>query len=143
MKENHDIIHEELKKFFLNEALTLCPSARTDIPESEKLWMLHVHLKEINKLMSKLHNQDFSGYMTEMQETLSYYLVPNNKTKKKELRPNEHLTDFNQFAIRLPQLSDTIEQYYLYINYRLKILERVLKLYFPENFKKIQLSPKI
>ena len=143
MKKNHDIIHEELKNFFLNEALTLCPSARTDIPESEKLWMLHVHLKEINKLMSKLHNQDFSGYMTEMQETLSYYLVPNNKTKKKELRQNEHLTDFNQFAIRLPQLSDTIEHYYQYINYRLKILERVLKLYFPENFKKIQLSPKI
>lgn len=83
--------------------------------------------------MSKLHNQDFSGYMTEIQETLSYYLVPNNKTKNKELRQNEHLTDFNQFAIRLPQLSDTIEQYYLYINYRLKILERVLKLYFPEN----------
>ena len=48
MKENHDIIHEELKKFFLNEALTLCPSARIDIPEREKLWMLHTHLKRIN-----------------------------------------------------------------------------------------------
>ena len=143
MKENHDIIHEELKKFFLNEALTLCPSARIDIPEREKLWMLHTHLKRINKLMSTLHNQDFSGYMTEMREALSYYLVPNNETKKKKLRQNEHSIDFNQFAIRLPQLSDTIEHYYLYINHRLKILERVIKLYFPENFKKTQLPPKI
>ena len=76
--------------------------------------------------MSTLHNQDFRGYMTEMQEALSYYLVPNNETKKKKLRQNEHSTDFNQFAIRLPQLSDTIEHYYLYINHRLKILERVI-----------------
>ena len=35
MKENHDIIHEELKKFFLNEALTLCPSARIDSRKRE------------------------------------------------------------------------------------------------------------
>ena len=106
------LIAEELKKFFLNEALTLCPSARIDIPEREKLWMLHTHLKRINKLMSTLHNQDFSVYMTEMQDSLSYYLVPNNETKKKKLRQNEHSIDFNQFAIRLPQLSDTIEHYY-------------------------------
>lgn len=139
MKEDHEIISdEELKRFFLNEALLLCPSTRADLTESEKLWMLHVRLKKMNKLTGMLCNQDLGEYMLEMQEVLGFYLVEKNESKKKKFRMNEHLNSFNQFAIRLTRFSDTLGHCYLFYNRHLRTLERVIKLYFPGEFKKKQ-----
>ena len=39
-KESEIIDDEELKRFFLNEAMLLCPSALGDVLESEKLEIL-------------------------------------------------------------------------------------------------------
>lgn len=117
MKEDHEIISdEELKRFFLNEALLLCPSTRADLTESEKLWMLHVRLRKMNKLTGMLCNQDLGEYMLEMQEVLGFYLVEKNESKKKKFRMNEHLNSFNQFAIRLTRFSDTLGHCYLFYN---------------------------
>ena len=139
MKEDHEIINdEELKRFFLNEALLLCPSTRADLTESEKLWMLHVRLRKMNKLTVMLCNQDLGEYMLEMQEVLGFYLVEKNESKKKKFRMNEHLNRFNQFAIRLTRFSDTLGHCYLFYNRHLRTLERVIKLYFPGEFKKKQ-----
>ena len=69
MKEDHEVINdEELKRFFLNEALLLCPSARLETEECEKLWILRSRLKRMNKLLGMLHNQKTDEYLAEIQE---------------------------------------------------------------------------
>lgn len=46
MTEHHEIINDgELKQFFLNEAILLCPSARLETTEMEKLLILYATLK--------------------------------------------------------------------------------------------------
>lgn len=92
----------------------------------------------MNKLTGMLCNQDLGEYMLEMQEVLGFYLVEKNESKKKKFRMNEHLNSFNQFAIRLTRFSDTLGHCYLFYNRHLRTLERVIKLYFPGEFKKKQ-----
>ena len=49
-KESEIIDDEELKRFFLNEAMLLCPSALGDVLEREKLQILYNTLQKIVKL---------------------------------------------------------------------------------------------
>ena len=71
MEEDHEIMSdEELKQFFLNEAMLLCHSARLESGECEKLWILHNRLKRMNKLLGYLHHQDLGMNLLELQEVL-------------------------------------------------------------------------
>lgn len=139
MKEDHEIISdEELNQFFLYEALLLCPSARADLLESERLWILHVRIKRLNKLLGVLLSQVLGEYFMDMQEAFSFYFVEKNESKKKKHRMNEHLNKFNQFIIRMTKLSVLIDHYCQFNTRQIKSLERVIKLYFPGDFQKKQ-----
>ena len=53
-KESEIIDDEELKRFFLNEAMLLCPSALGDVLEREKLQILYNTLQKIVKRSAML-----------------------------------------------------------------------------------------
>ena len=55
-KESEIIDDEELKRFFLNEAMLLCPSALGDVLEREKLQILYNTLQKIVKLLGVLNH---------------------------------------------------------------------------------------
>lgn len=139
MKEDYEIIDdEELKRFFLNEALLLCPSARLESDECEKLWILRARLKRMGKLLWMLHNQKLDEYLVEIQEAFGFYLVEKIESKKKKLRMNEHLGACCQFVYRLTRSSDLISHYCLYNVRHLRALERVMNSYFPDDFREKQ-----
>ena len=136
MKEDQELIgDEELKRFFLNEALLLCPSARLEADECEKLWILRTRLKRINKLLGLLQSQDLEANLVEMQEAFGFYFVEKDTSKKKKLKMNDHLTAHVQFINRLTKSSDLIAHYLLYNVRCLKSLCRVMNTCFPEVYR--------
>ena len=139
MKEDHEVINdEELKRFFLNEALLLCPSARLETEECEKLWILRTRIKRMNKLLGMLHNQKTDEYLAEIQEAFGFYFMERVESKKKKLKMNDHLGTHTRFVNRMTRSSDLISHYYLYGIRHLKALDRVMNLYFPDDFQKKQ-----
>lgn len=136
MKEDHEVINdEELKRFFLNEALLLCPSARLESGECEKLWILRSRLKRMDKLLGLLHNQPLEVNFVEMQEVFGFFFVEKTIAKKRKHLMNEHLSGFGQFASQLTRYSDLIAHYCLYSARHLRALERVMSIYFPEEYR--------
>lgn len=139
MKEDHEILNdEELKQFFLNEAILLCPSARSESGECEKLWILHNRLKRLNKFLGTLSNQDLETNLAEMQEAFGFYFVEKDESRKKKHRMNSHLGAYCQFVNRLAKFSDLIAHYHMYNVRHLKALHRVMNVYFPEEFREKQ-----
>ena len=136
MKENHEIMSdEELKQFFLNEAMLLCHSARLESGECEKLWILHNRLKRMNKLLGYLHHQDLGMNLLELQEVYGFYFVEKEGMRKKKHQMNEHLCAYSQFMTRLMKFSDIIACYCTYNVRHLRSLDRVIHVYFPEQFE--------
>ena len=64
-KESEIIDDEELKRFFLNEAMLLCPSALGDVLEREKLQILYNTLQKIVKLLGVLNHCNLEMHYVE------------------------------------------------------------------------------
>lgn len=139
MKLDHEIISdEELKQFFLKEAVLLCPSARSEDKDVEKLWILYNRLKRMNRLMIDLCNQNFEKNLVEMHEVFGFYLVEKVVEKKKKHAINNHWLAHTQFLARMTKFSDLIAHYQLYNLQHLQSLERIIHLYYSGELKRKQ-----
>ena len=67
MKEDHEILsNEELKQFFLNEAMLISPSAQEDVSEYEKLQILYNTQQQIVKLLCVLNHCNMEMHYVEV-----------------------------------------------------------------------------
>ena len=141
MTEHHEIINDgELKQFFLNEAILLCPSARLETTEMEKLLILYATLKRMTKLMGLLSHCSLEMHSAEVCQVFGYYFVEKEGEKKKKHQMSVRLNDHNRFLIQLTKLKDLNTHFYFYYSYHLKALERVLKNSFPDDFSNGQIN---
>lgn len=141
MTEHHEIIDdEELKQFFLNEAILLCPAARLETTEKGKLLILYSTLKRMTKLMGLLCHCSIEMHNSEVCEVFGYYFVEKEGEKKKKHRMSARLNDYNRFLIQLTKLKDLNTHFYFYYIYHLKALGRVLRNSFPDDFPDGQIN---
>ena len=74
-KESEIIDDEELKRFFLNEAMLLCPSALGDVLEREKLQILYNTLQKIVKLLGVLNHCNLEMHYVEIYHVFGFYFT--------------------------------------------------------------------
>ena len=136
MKEDHEIISdEELKRFFLNEALLLCPSAREDGSECEKLQILYSTQQKMVKLLSVLNHCQMEMHYVEVYHVYGFYFTEKEGEKRKKRKMSERLEDYGQFMYQLTKMKYMIGHYYAYSLRHLRSMERIIELYFPGELK--------
>ena len=132
MKEDHEILSdEELKQFFLNEAMLLCPSEAEDVSEHEKLQILYNTQKNIIRLLCVLNHCNFEMHYVEIYHVFGYYFMEKEGEKRKKRAMSERLEDYGQFMYRLTRIKRIIGHYYAYSLRHLRSIERIIELYFP------------
>ncbi len=141
MTDFHDNIDiEELKKFFLEEARLLCPAARLETSEREKLHILYSTLKRMTKLMGLLCHCNLEVHYNEVYDVFGFYLVEKDGEKKKKHQMSARLSDYNKFLIQLTKLKDLNTHFYFYYVVHLKALERIMKNDYPDDFQDGQIN---
>ncbi|WP_303180119.1 hypothetical protein [uncultured Butyricimonas sp.] len=132
MKEDHEIMSdEELKQFFLNEAMLLCPSAREDVPEHEKLQILYNTQQKIVKLLRVMNHCQMEMHYVEVYHVYGYYFMEKEGEKRKKRKMSERLEHYGQFMYQLTKMKCIIGHYYAYSLQHLRSMERIIELYFP------------
>lgn len=140
MTDFHDHIDiEELKRFFLNEALLLCPPAQLETAESKQLQVLYTTLKRMTKLMGLLCHCSLETHQVEVSRVFGFYFVEKEGEKKKKHLMSERLNDYSRFLMQLNKIKDLNTHFYYYYVGHLKALERVMKSCYPDDFQKGQL----
>ena len=121
MKENQELIdNEELKRFLLREAIILCPSIKEETSEGEKLQRLYRTQKRMNKLLR-------------LYEVFGSYFVEKEGEKRKKHRMSVRLDSYSQFICQLMGMKDLITRFYIYNRQYLRVLEKVMNFYYPED----------
>ena len=134
MKENQELIdNEELKRFLLREAIILCPSIKEETSEGEKLQMLYRTQKRMNKLLGLLYHCDLGMHYVELYEVFGFYFVEKEGEKRKKHRMSVRLDSYSQFICQLMGMKDLITRFYIYNRHYLKVLEKVMNFYYPED----------
>ena len=134
MRENQELIdNEELKRFLLREAIILCPSIKEETSEGEKLQMLYRTQKRMNKLLSLLYHCDLGMHYVELYEVFGFYFVEKEGEKRKKHRMSVRLDSYSQFICQLMGMKDLIISFYIYNRQYLKVLEKVMNFYYPED----------
>mgnify|MGYP000217654119 CR=1 FL=1 len=132
MKENHEIMSdEELKQFFLNEAMLLCPSESGDVSEYEKLQNLYNTQKNIIRLLRVLNHCNMEMHYVEVYHVYGYYFMEKEGEKRKKRKMSERLEHYGQFMYQLTKMKCIIGHYYAYSLQHLRSIERIIELYFP------------
>lgn len=85
-KESEIIDDEELKRFFLNEAMLLCPSALGDVLEREKLQILYNTLQKIVKLLGVLNHCNLEMHYVEIYMYSGSILQKKTGKREKNVR---------------------------------------------------------
>ena len=132
MKENHEIMSdEELKQFFLNEAMLLCPSESGDVSEYEKLQNLYNTQKNIIRLLRVLNHCNMEMHYVEVYHVYGFYFTEKEGEKRKKRKMSERLEHYGQFMYQLTKMKCIIGHYYAYSLQHLRSIERIIELYFP------------
>ena len=130
MKENQELIdNEELKRFLLREAIILCPSIKEETSEGEKLQRLYRTQKRMNKLLRLLYHCDLGMHYVELYEVFGSYFVEKEGEKRKKHRMSVRLDSYSQFM----GMKDLITRFYIYNRQYLRVLEKVMNFYYPED----------
>lgn len=141
MTEHQEIIkEEELKRFFLEEARLLCPAARLDTSEREKLHVLYSTLKRMTKLMGLLCHCNLEVHYNEVCDVFGFYLVEKDGEKRKKHQMSARLSDYNKFLFQLTKLKDLNTHFYFYYVAHLKALEIIMKNNYPDDFQDGQIA---
>ena len=130
-KESEIIDDEELKRFFLNEAMLLCPSALGDVLEREKLQILYNTLQKIVKLLGVLNHCNLEMHYVEIYHVFGFYFTEKDGEKRKKRKMSERLEDYGQFMYHLGRMKSVIAHYYAYSLQHLRSLEHTMELYYP------------
>ena len=132
MKEDHEVLSdEELKQFFLNEAMLLCPSESGDVSEYEKLQNLYNTQKNIIRLLRVLNHCNMEMHYVEVYHVYGYYFMEKEGEKRKKRKMSERLEHYGQFMYQLTKMKCIIGHYYAYSLQHLRSIERIIELYFP------------
>ena len=136
MKEDHEVLSdEELKQFFLNEAMLLCPSESGDVSEYEKMQNLYNTQKNIIRLLRVLNHCNMEMHYVEVYHVYGFYFTEKEGEKRKKRKMSERLEDYGQFMYRLARMKRIIAHYYAYSLRHLRSIERIIELYFPGELK--------
>jgi hypothetical protein len=136
MKEDHEILSdEELKQFFLNEAMLISPSAQEDVSEYEKLQILYNTQQQIVKLLCVLNHCNMEMHYVEVYHVYGYYFMEKEGEKRKKRKMSERLEHYGQFMYQLTRMRRIIGHYYAYNLQHLRSIERIVELYFPGELK--------
>ena len=141
MKKDHEIMSdEELKKFFLNEAMLLCSATRFEESEIEKLHILFGSLRKINKLLGTLCYSNMEVHYMEVLNVFGFYFTEKEGERKVKHRMNTHLSAYSQFIFQLTKFKELTTHYYYYTNSHLKALAHVMQICYPNDFKEGEIN---
>ena len=136
MTDFHDNIDiEELKKFFLNEALLLCPSVSLEESERQKLRILFNTLKKLNKLLEALCDSNVEMHYMEVLHVFGFYLTEKEGEGKIKHRMSANLNTYGQFMFQLVKLNELTASYYFYNTCHLNALVHVMQTCYPNDFR--------
>lgn len=118
---------EELKEFYLKEAIFLNPVAynrwRSD---TEVLQLLLKHFKRICGFLSKINNYDWEEMAKQLQKVSGAYPAQTPTGRKEHLKMNESLSDIWGILILLSHDSREIGKLHAHFNYHYQNVKRLL-----------------
>ena len=136
MTDFHDNIDiEELKKFFLNEALLLCPFVSQEKSEKQRLSILFNTLKKLNILLEALCHTNVEMHYMDVSRVFGFYLTEKVGEERRKHRMSANLNAYGQFMFQLIKLKELVTCYYFYNTCHLSALVHVMQTCYPNDFK--------
>lgn len=118
---------EELKEFYLKEAIFLNPVAYNQShSDTEVLQLLLKHFKRISGFLSKINNYDWQEMAKQLQKVSGAYPAQNPIGRKEHLKMNEALSDIWGILILLSHDSREIGKLISHFNHHYQNVKRLL-----------------
>ena len=101
--------NENLKQFYLQLALMLCPSVTPESTENETLRILYTRIKKIRRMLALLDNYPWTDTAPLLTKACGFVLIePNSMSQKDKRKLNDYLYKRINFITKMAESHDLV-----------------------------------